>query len=104
MSYNLSMELLKELYYKGYVKTEQLSTHWRRCVDEKEDSAELTFFAYIRSDMTIEVKLYSYSGFLGSGIGKTVAEAEKGALSSAEQNLYMKLTAVRKQIHERVKI
>ena len=101
MSYNLSTELLKELDFKGYVKIEQF---WQKCVDGKEDSAELIFRTHIRSDMTVEVKLYSYSGFLGSGVGKTVAEAEKEALSGAEQNLYMKLTAVRKQIHERVKI
>ena len=105
MSYNLSMELLKELDYKGYVKTEQLSTCWsREVLQQKEDSAELVFFAYIRSDMVVEVKLYSYNVFIGRGLGKTVAEAEKGALSSAEQNLYMKLAAVRKQIYERVKI
>ena len=105
MSYNLSTELLKELDFKGYSKTETLGTCWRRDVPkQKEDSTELVFFAYIRSDMVVEVKLYSYNSFLGSGNGKTVAEAEKEALSIAERNLYNKLTAVRKQIHERDKI
>lgn len=104
MSYNVSKELLKELDFKGYLKTEQISTHWRKYVSQTEDSAELVFFAYIRSDMVVEVKLYSYTVFLGSGLGKTIAEAEKGALSSAEKNLHNKLTAVRKQIHEIDKI
>lgn len=100
----ISEALVKELCFRGYKQDPHTSSIWRKEIEGDNEIDALQFRVEVSPDESINIIVFSGSYFLGSSDGKNFVLTEAAALKNAESILHKKLTAVRQQLSNYIKI